>query len=80
LTPLPQPRAEIASDESFQLLVKAAFGQRRKTLFNALKSAGAGPDQLKQALAQAGIDGTRRAETLSVEEFAALDRALAQAK
>jgi len=80
LTPLPKPRAEIASDESFQLLVKAAFGQRRKTLFNSLKSAGAAPRQLKQALAQAGIDGTRRAETLSVEEFAALDRALAQVK
>jgi len=81
LTPLPKPRAEIASEESFQLVVKAAFGQRRKTLFNALKSAqAASAAQLKQALAEASIDGIRRAETLSVEEFAALDRALANAK
>jgi 16S rRNA (adenine1518-N6/adenine1519-N6)-dimethyltransferase len=79
LTPLPKPRARIASEDSFQRLVKAAFGQRRKTLLNSLKAGGAGsPAELEQALAQAGINGTRRAETLSVEEFAALDLALAK--
>jgi 16S rRNA (adenine1518-N6/adenine1519-N6)-dimethyltransferase len=79
LTPLPKARARVASEESFQRLVKAAFGQRRKTLLNSLKSGGAGsPAELEQALAQAGINGTRRAETLSIEEFAALDLALAK--
>jgi len=79
LIPLPKARARFASEPSFQRLVKAAFAQRRKTLFNSLKSAGAGSAvELDQALAQAGINGTRRAETLSVEEFAALDLALAK--
>ena len=42
LIPLPKARAHFASEPSFQRLVKAAFAQRRKTLFNSLKSAGAG--------------------------------------
>ena len=50
----------------------AAFGQRRKMLRGALKSLG-GAEEL---LAAAGIDGARRAETLSVAEFDALARAL----
>jgi len=49
-----------------------AFGQRRKMLRQSLKSLGG--DQL---LSATGIDGTRRAETLSVEEFVALAAALA---
>jgi len=52
----------------------AAFGQRRKMLRQSLKSLVAStPAALLDA---AGIDGTRRAETLSVEEFCALARAL----
>lgn len=51
----------------------AAFCQRRKTLRNALRSAlGAGAEALDASLEQAGIDGGRRAETLSVEEFITL--------
>ena len=48
-------------------VTEAAFGQRRKMLRQSLK--GIGGERLLEA---AGIDGTRRAETLSVEEFAAL--------
>jgi 16S rRNA (adenine1518-N6/adenine1519-N6)-dimethyltransferase len=50
----------------------AAFGQRRKMLRGSLKALGDAP----ALLAVAGIDGARRAETLSVAEFDALARAL----
>jgi 16S rRNA (adenine1518-N6/adenine1519-N6)-dimethyltransferase len=52
-------------------VTKAAFGQRRKMLRQSLKTIGG-----EELLAKAGIDGTRRAETLSVEEFVGLARAL----
>jgi 16S rRNA (adenine1518-N6/adenine1519-N6)-dimethyltransferase len=71
------PRAEVADETRFRKLVKAGFAQRRKTLWNAL-SAGriAEPERLRAALAAAGIDEQRRGETLEVEEWAALERAL----
>jgi 16S rRNA (adenine1518-N6/adenine1519-N6)-dimethyltransferase len=78
LTALAEPRAAVASEARFRKLVKAGFGQRRKTLLNALKSDPSlgSAEALVQALATAGIEPTRRAETLSVEEFARLERAL----
>ena len=52
-------------------VVRAAFGQRRKTLGNALRGGGLGaPERIAAALAEAAIDRGRRAETLSLEEFA----------
>lgn len=69
---LPQPRISADKGELARV-VKAAFGQRRKTLLNALA---AGLDMDKEmaaaALAAAGIDSCRRGETLSLEEFGAL--------
>jgi 16S rRNA (adenine1518-N6/adenine1519-N6)-dimethyltransferase len=60
-------------------LVEAAFSQRRKTLRNSVLAAtgwpGAGFDD---ALGKAGIEGRRRAETLSVDEFFALASAAAE--
>jgi 16S rRNA (adenine1518-N6/adenine1519-N6)-dimethyltransferase len=58
-------------------VIAAAFGQRRKTLKNAL-SAGLRirPETSDQALAQAGIDPARRAETLCPAEFVALEISL----
>jgi 16S rRNA (adenine1518-N6/adenine1519-N6)-dimethyltransferase len=53
-------------------VTEAAFGQRRKMLRQSLKRVGG-----EALLAQAGIDGTRRAETLSVEEFVRLANAVA---
>jgi 16S rRNA (adenine1518-N6/adenine1519-N6)-dimethyltransferase len=53
-------------------ITAAAFGQRRKMLRSSLKSV---PGAL-EALAPLGIDPERRAETVSVEEFVALARAL----
>lgn len=73
-----KPRAEIVDDARFRKVVKAAFAQRRKTLINSLQSDKqlATKEQYAKALSDAGIDPQRRAETLSVEEFAALERAL----
>lgn len=78
LRTLATPRAVVTSDERFRRVVKAGFSMRRKTLFNALKndkSLGT-PEQISDALKHAGINATRRAETLSPEEFAGIERAL----
>jgi 16S rRNA (adenine1518-N6/adenine1519-N6)-dimethyltransferase len=56
--------------------VRAAFEARRKTLRNALLRIHP-PAQVDAGLAAAGIDGMRRGETLTVEEFQTLARALA---
>lgn len=75
-----EPLVELADPEAFQSFVKSAFSQRRKTLRNNLRAAYKGTDVLNEhieaAFIQAGIDGTRRAETLSLQEFAALYQTL----
>jgi len=73
----PAPRVALADSAAFTRLVRAAFGQRRKTLANALRGGGLGSaERVGSALAQAGIHGGRRAETLALEEFARLADAL----
>lgn len=75
--PLPEPRVDVGNEAFFRKVVKAAFSQRRKTLLNCLRSSGIGMDQaLCQALDCCGIDPGRRGETLTLEEFAALTRAM----
>jgi len=65
-----EPEEVRASAES---LAGAAFAQRRKTLRNSvLASTGWSGPAFDEALAAAGIDGRRRAETLGVDEFVAL--------
>jgi 16S rRNA (adenine1518-N6/adenine1519-N6)-dimethyltransferase len=78
LTALAHPRAAVTDESRFRRLVKAGFSQRRKTLWNALRSDPAlgGEAVLQGALQAAGVDPKRRAETLSSEEFAAIERAL----
>ncbi|MEQ9125191.1 MAG: 16S rRNA (adenine(1518)-N(6)/adenine(1519)-N(6))-dimethyltransferase RsmA [Alphaproteobacteria bacterium] len=72
LTPLgPPPGA--AAFAAMERTTAAAFGQRRKMLRQSLKTLG--PHALA-ALDVVGIDPTRRAETLTVQEFAALAGAL----
>lgn len=76
------PRVYPAHDEARLFrLIAAAFGQRRKTLKNALSAADlqVGPGAIAHALVQAGIDPARRAETLSPEEFVALETRLPRA-
>lgn len=74
----PAPLAPVVDGARFIRVVKAGFAQRRKTLINSLKSDKSlgSVEQLQAALATAGVDPTRRAETLSSEEFAAIERAL----
>ena len=61
------------NEQLFFKTVKAAFGQRRKTLLNSLSSMGVlDKAKIKEVLAEAGIDEKRRGETLSIEEFANL--------
>jgi 16S rRNA (adenine1518-N6/adenine1519-N6)-dimethyltransferase len=70
----PAPRA--ARSLHFDRLVRAAFQARRKTLRNALAQA-LGVATTDAVLQAAGIDGIRRGETLSVEEYASLATHLA---
>jgi 16S rRNA (adenine1518-N6/adenine1519-N6)-dimethyltransferase len=72
LTPHATPPVTVADPRVFAQLVQAAFAQRRKTLRNNLK--GLLPTE---AIAALGIAPERRAETLSLEEFAALANACA---
>jgi 16S rRNA (adenine1518-N6/adenine1519-N6)-dimethyltransferase len=67
------PKVEIPDEKHFSAVVHAGFGQRRKTLRNALRAVFA-EAAVDAALATTGIDGKRRAETLSIEEHAALAR------
>ena len=71
-----EPPVTVRDEKLFFRVVKAAFGQRRKTLSNALKEAGFLKDEVQEALEQAGIEAARRGETLSLEEFAQLADAL----
>jgi 16S rRNA (adenine1518-N6/adenine1519-N6)-dimethyltransferase len=73
------PRAEVPDYEFFQIVVRAAFSQRRKKLPNSLMSQGRWTkERVLEALAKAGISPDVRAETLSVETFAALTDAFRQ--
>ena len=76
---LDAPRVAVASEARLFRVIRAAFGQRRKTLRNALRGAGWGAAPLDAALGRAGIAGSRRGETLALEEFAQLSDALPDA-
>jgi 16S rRNA (adenine1518-N6/adenine1519-N6)-dimethyltransferase len=71
------PRADVGDAGFFRRVVRAAFGQRRKMLRNALAGlAGERGTTAEAALARAGIAPTARAETLDLDAFARLARAL----
>lgn len=65
-------------EKAFFRIVKAAFSQRRKTFSNTLKGAGFSKDMITDILNISGIDGNRRGETMSMEEFAAVAQAWVQ--
>ena len=69
IEPLAEPVAPCELKD-LERITEAAFGQRRKMLRQSLK-----PLLSEDTIREAGIDPTRRAETLSVTEFAALARA-----
>jgi 16S rRNA (adenine1518-N6/adenine1519-N6)-dimethyltransferase len=71
------PADSIVDPARFRRLVKAGFAQRRKILGKALGAAKlASPAEIAAALEAAGIDPKRRGETLTLAEWAALERAL----
>lgn len=74
LRPLEPPRAE--ETEAFRALVKAAFEQRRKTLRNAWSGVCSDRQRLQAAAQQAGVSLDARGETLAVEDFERMSRAL----
>ena len=73
---LNKPRIDVEDIAFFKRVVKASFGQRRKTLLNALKSLNIETPQLVELLNIINIDSKRRGETLTLEEFAVLSREL----
>jgi len=75
LIPRGVPAAAVRDEELLFRIVRASFSKRRKTLLNALGESaelGWGRDRAKEVLRLAGIDETRRGETLSIEDFARL--------
>ena len=75
LTMDPQQQRLGVVGDGFIDFIRLSFGQKRKTLWNNLK--GSYDDgQLKRALAAAKVKPTARAETLSLEQSAAIFRAL----
>ena len=74
-------KAVDVKDEAFFFrCIKAGFAQRRKTLLNSLQTLGDyDKNTIAKALDAAGIDCNRRAESLSMEEFAGLAAILQEA-
>lgn len=70
------PPVQVKDEDFFFTVTKAAFAQRRKTLLNNLQSqlpnGKARKEEILVALEEAGIEPTRRGETLSIEEFGKL--------
>ncbi len=79
LMPYETPPVSVCNREQFLSVSRAAFGQRRKTLLNALTNAESlsfTREEVVAALISAHIDPQRRGETLTLEEIATLSRAL----
>ena len=74
-----KPPVEVCDEALFFRVVKAAFSLRRKMLSNSLKNMGIKGEQVAKWLELAGVDGKRRAETLSLEDFAKLTNSFNEA-
>ena len=69
------PPVKVQDEKRFFKVVEAAFSMRRKMLSNSLQNAGLTGPETAAWLEAAGVDGKRRAETLSLQEFANLANA-----
>ena len=78
MTPRHMPPIAVQDEKRFFRLVKAAFGQRRKTLLNALTVGlgGVERDSIRAAILSCGLPEDIRGERLGISEFAALTAAL----
>ncbi|MCA0170795.1 16S rRNA (adenine(1518)-N(6)/adenine(1519)-N(6))-dimethyltransferase RsmA [Bacillus sp. RAR_GA_16] len=78
-----EPPVDLLDEAYFFEVIRASFGQRRKTLLNNLQNNLLSKDEkpmIEEVLMETGIDGRRRGETLSMEEFAALSNAFYKRK
>lgn len=80
LTKRAKPAVEVKDEEFFFTVTRSCFAQRRKTILNNLTSqlpeGKSKKEQILQALEQAGVDPSRRGETLTIAEFGLLSDAL----
>lgn len=75
---LKKPRVEVADEQLMFKLIKSSFGQRRKTILNALSSMDMGleKEEIKEVLESSGFDPRIRGEKLSIEDYAKLSDAM----
>ncbi|MCT8136360.1 16S rRNA (adenine(1518)-N(6)/adenine(1519)-N(6))-dimethyltransferase RsmA [Anaerobacillus sp. CMMVII] len=79
LTIRKEPAVKVNDEQFFFRLIRASFGQRRKTIMNNLTHnlfTKADKEKVEAALLSCNIEPTRRGETLSIEEYAVLSNAL----
>ena len=77
IEPYRYPAVEVTDRDQFFAVVKAGFSQKRKQLHNALAAGLAQSQaQVAAALERAGVDASRRAETLTLDEWASVARAV----
>ena len=73
----PTPAVQVEDEDGYFALIRAAFGQRRKTAANAIASGlGLPKDKVIAAIEAAGFDARIRPEALTLEDFAAVQREL----
>lgn len=65
-----KPPVDVIDEKLFFRVMKAGFAQRRKTFSNTMKTTGLTRDRIEELLAKANIDGQRRGETFTLQEFA----------
>lgn len=76
-----KPPVETLNKETFFKVIRAAFGQRRKTLLNALSNSSyfsLSKDQFKEILNRIGISENERGENLNIQQFATLSNSIHQ--
>lgn len=78
LSPRTEKPVELIDEKAFFSCIRSGFGQRRKTLLNSLTGLrGLSKDEIRDVLQSAGIEPSRRAETLDMKEFAAIANVVA---
>lgn len=75
--PLPRPRVPLADERIHERVLRASFSSRRKMLGNSLRSL-LSREAAESVLAACGIDRSRRAETLTIEEYSLLANEVAR--
>ena len=65
-----KPPVDVIDEKLFFRVVKAGFAQRRKTFANTMRTTGLSKERIDELLVKANIDGQRRGETFSLQEFA----------